>query len=90
MKNHYISAAGVSFSKQFGLFIKLWTGEHNVLPMAQNNRLKKSCSIEIYIGITKTRPFNIIALLWLQKRKVSDEKCDLFVIFARNKDLSTR
>ena len=28
MKNHHISEAGVSFEIQFGLFIKIWAGEH--------------------------------------------------------------
>ena len=28
MKNHHISEAGVSFEIQFGLWIKIWAGEH--------------------------------------------------------------
>ena len=28
VNNHYILAAGVSFSKQFALFIKLWTSQN--------------------------------------------------------------
>ena len=28
MKNHHISDAGVSFEIQFGLWIKIWAGEH--------------------------------------------------------------
>ena len=39
MKNHHISEAGVSFEIQFGLFIKIWAGEHIVLHMAGNYRL---------------------------------------------------
>ena len=41
MKNHHISEAGVSFEIQFGLFIKIWAGEHIVLHMAGNCRLNK-------------------------------------------------
>ena len=28
IKNPFISTAGVSFSKQFGLFVKFWTGKN--------------------------------------------------------------
>ena len=28
MKNHHLSEAGVSFEIQFGLWIKIWAGEH--------------------------------------------------------------
>ena len=38
--NRHISEAGVSFAIQFALFIKIWTGEHILLHMAGNYRLK--------------------------------------------------
>ena len=42
VKNHHISEAGVSFEIQFGLWIKIWAGEHIVLQMAANYRLKQT------------------------------------------------
>ena len=39
MKYHHISEAGVSFEIQFGLWIKIWAGEHILLHMAANYRL---------------------------------------------------
>ena len=39
MKNHHISEAGVSFEVQFGLWIKIWVGEHIFLLMAANYHL---------------------------------------------------
>ena len=45
MKNHHTSEAGVRFEIQFGLWIKIWAGEHIFfffffLHMAANYRLK--------------------------------------------------
>ena len=43
MKIHHVSEAGVSFEIQFGLWIKIWAGEHIFLHMAANYRLKILC-----------------------------------------------
>ena len=44
---------------------------------------------KIVLHITKTRPFNIMAFLWLQKRKVSDKKYDLFIILLETEIVGT-
>ena len=40
MKIHHISEAGVSFEIQFGLWIKIWAGEHIFYIWQQTTALK--------------------------------------------------
>ena len=42
MKNHHLSEAGVSFEIQFGLWIKIWAGEHIFYIWQQTIALKQN------------------------------------------------
>ena len=47
VKIHHISEAGVSFEIQFGVWIKIWAGEHTFYIWQQTVALK-SCTSEPY------------------------------------------
>ena len=55
MKNHHSSEAGVSFEIQFGLWIKIWAGEHIFYISQQTIALKpKSDFISFLFFLTST------------------------------------
>ena len=63
MKNHHISEAGVSFEIQFGLFIKIWAGEHIIYIWQQTIALKHSILKQLLFPSRITQSLRIH---WLQ------------------------
>ena len=63
MEIHHISEAGVSFEIQFGLWIKIWAGEHIFLHMAANYRLNQIFHVHMAVK-AKQKCGSGISYLW--------------------------
>ena len=63
MEIHHISEAGVSFEIQFGLWIKIWAGEHIFLHMAANYRLNQIFHVHTTSNFNRTYWIHVIIFL---------------------------